>query len=122
MSDPPHHGAGESSNSAAAGRAVQSSGVIFLVRVVGPLFSFYSVDPSTAFLDVFEDYTKLGEAEDPPLTPVHKCQITFNCKDEGAWAGKTDTQRTFTEFNFQNPDQREVVISMLEWIRMRIVQ
>lgn len=90
------------------------------MRLVGPVFSFYSVDPSTAFLAVFQDYKNLGEAEEPPLTVVHKCQITF--KNEGVWAGKTDAERTFSEFNFQNPAQRQVVVSMLEWIRLRIVQ
>ena len=100
--------------------AVSSAGVLFLVRLVGPLFSFYSMDPSTAFLQVFEDYSQLGDAEEPPLTSVHKCQFTFS--NEGAWAGKTDKERTFTEFNFQNPHQRRVIVSMLEWIRLRIVQ
>jgi hypothetical protein len=114
----PQHGAG--SSTVIAGPAMSSAGVIFLVRLVGPLFSFYSMDPSTAFLDVFQDYTNLDETGEPPMTVVHKCQITF--QNEGVWKGKTEAQRTFTEFNFQNPAQREVVISMLEKIRMCIVQ
>jgi hypothetical protein len=96
-----------------SGPGVDTAGVIFLVRLVGPTFSFYSVDPSVAFLEVFQDYSNLGEGKKPPCTTVHKCEFTFPADGE---------ERTFTEFSFHLPDHREVVIDMLEWIRLRIIQ
>ena len=97
-----------------------SAGVIFFIRLVGSTFSFYSVDPSFKFLQLFEDYSNLGDAQDPPLTVVHQCEFTY--PDEGLFAGKSIDDRTFTEFDFVLPEHRNIIIRMLESIRLQIIR
>ena len=95
--------------------------MLYLVRVVGTVFSFYSINPSLTFLDIFQDYSQLGDGEDPPLTVVSKCSYTFppNLSDPSASHLSAD-DRTWTEFNFLIPAHRELIIKLLDWIRTSI--
>lgn len=111
------------SNSSDGEDTVDTAGVIFLVRIIGSFFSFYSVDPSFAFLHLFEDYSNLGDddGKDPhfPLTVVRQCEFTL--PDEGVFAGRPVHERTFTEFHPLQSDHRNFIIRMLESIRLQLI-
>lgn len=109
--------ASESSAGKPAMSAVSmATGRLYMVRVVGPMFSFYSVNPSTEFLDVFEDYKRLPSDQDPPATIVHKCSFTFPA-DPNDSAAKPITTNIFS---FLLAEHRQLIISMLDWIRIQI--
>jgi len=86
-----------------------SAGSVYLVRLVGSVFSFYSVDVSTQFLDLFENYK--SSDNDPPQTCVYKCEFKF--------AGREEAD---TEFDFKLPEHRKLIIMMLDAIRSIIIR
>lgn len=111
-----------SEGGAAIGSVSAAGPELYMLRVVGPVFSFYSVAPSLDFLRVFEDYRELPSGADPPLMPVYKCSFVFPAAPELAAAAAASAEdRTLTEFNFQLPAHRELIVHMLDSIRTRIV-
>ena len=88
-------------------------GTIFLIRLVGKIFSFYSMNPSGAFMNGFADYKQFPKVESDsqsvavPVTKVYK------------YTEVVDGQK-LSEFSFTVQKERQFIVEMLDLIRQHI--
>lgn len=86
-----------------------SPGPLFLLRVVGQKFSFYSTELSARFLRFVADY----DEENAETTPQLVWKFSVDVPNPLAGEGKTKPQH---QFQFQAPGDRQLIIKMLDQI------
>jgi len=80
---------------------------LFLIRVVGQRFSFFSVRFDEGFASAVEDYSVLGQMDPLPKSVVRKLAIEAPL-------------RPTTNFVFSVPEYRKIIIEVLDRIRQSL--
>jgi len=104
--------AGKSSSARAAAAVAGlpvSPGPLFMLRVVGTKFSFYSTQLSSRFLKLVGDYS-MDDIERLPETLVWKCAV------EVPYAAAVGGTLTQDQWQLQLPADRKHIIIMLDQI------
>ena len=96
-----------------------SPGPLFLIRVVGDTFSFYSTQLSAEFLKGVQDYADMPDEEALQETVVFKysarCGVAFGAASSPAPAVEQD------QWQFKVPADRQHIIYMLDQIKQAIL-
>jgi hypothetical protein len=116
-------GGGGSARASAPVILAPAPGPLYMIRVVGDKFSFYSTELSARFLQFVGDYSSEDDLELLPETMVYKYSVaipspaTAASASGAALAPSAPASTVQDQWQFQAPDDRKHIIHMLDQIQ-----